>query len=302
MRRRLFIVLALLVASSACQRAAEPQQTLLLATIPPLGYILEELAGDSATVEVLLPAGASPHAFEPRPSDARRAQQAAALVYVSDEVDGWAARLDCAQRIALLELVPADRRLPAALETGHEHVHGDGCQHGDDDPHFWTDPLLVRELLPELARLLGELDPEGADAYQHNAQTFAAELEELDREVRARLKPHAGAAVILFHPSLRYLLERYGLELVAVIEPAPGKEPSPAELVRLLELARDREVRALFSEPQLSAGPVNAIAEALALPVYALDPLGGQSGRDGYRELIIYNAETLAGALAGPPE
>ena len=106
MRRRLFILLALLLACSACQRVAEPQQTLLLATIPPLGYILEEVAGDSATVEVLLPAGASPHAFEPRPSDARRAQQAVALVYVSDELDGWAARLDCSRRIALLDLVP----------------------------------------------------------------------------------------------------------------------------------------------------------------------------------------------------
>ena len=120
--------------------------------------------------------------------------------------------------------------------------------------------------------------------------------------MRARLEPYTGSAVILFHPSLRYLLERYGLELAAVIEPAPGKEPSPAQLARLLKLARQRRVRALFSEPQLPTGPVDAIAEALALPVHVLDPLGGQPGRDGYRELIIYNADTLAGALAGPSE
>jgi len=302
MRRGLFILLALLVACGACQRAAAPEQTLLLATIPPLGYILEEVAGDNATVEVLLPAGASPHAFEPRPSDARRAQRAAALVYVSDDMDGWAAQLDCPRRIALLGLVPEDRRLPAALETGHEHDHGDGCRHGDDDPHFWTDPVLVGDLLPELVRLLGDLDPAGAEIYLRNARTFAAKLEELDREVQSRLEPLAGSAVILFHPSLRYFLERYGLELAAVIEPAPGKEPSPAELARLLDVAREHGVRALFSEPQLPTGPVDAIAEALALPVFVLDPLGGRPGRDSYPKLIVYNAETLASALAGPAE
>jgi ABC-type Zn uptake system ZnuABC Zn-binding protein ZnuA len=52
-----------------------------VATITPLGFLVQELGGERVSVRVLVPPGASPHAFEPRPSDL--AAVAGAALFVS---------------------------------------------------------------------------------------------------------------------------------------------------------------------------------------------------------------------------
>jgi ABC-type Zn uptake system ZnuABC Zn-binding protein ZnuA len=170
------------------------------------------------------------------------------------------------------------------------------------DPHFWTDPIIVAHILPALAAELGRLDPAGAEEYRHNAKAFAAELESLDAELRAQLARYAGEPVVLFHPSMRYFLKAYNLELAAVVEAAPGKEPSPADLADLVNLVRTEKIRAIFSEPQLPPQAVEAIAEAAGVKVYVLDPLGKDDGARGYENMLRDNAGTLARAFQAPAE
>ncbi len=275
------------VAADAPAATAAPR---FVTTGPPVAAILAELVAGRAEVRSLVPAGASPHTYEPRPSDLAAAQQALGLFFVSPALDGWAARLPARARVELLGLVPRDLLLPN-LES-IEHAQGTA-----GDPHFWTDPLLVKAVLPALADALSRLDPGGAATYRANAAAFGARLDALDRATAQTLAPVKGRAVLLFHPSFQYLLRRYGLTIAGVLEPVPGKEPTPRLLQQFAGRAARDGVRAVFGEPQLPAGPVNALAEAAGIKAYQLDPLGGTAGRTSYAELIGYNARVLAEAL-----
>jgi ABC-type Zn uptake system ZnuABC Zn-binding protein ZnuA len=290
-------VCLLLLLTPGCQTAGE-RKVSFEATIPPLSAILQELTKGRAEVGLLIPPGASPHAFDPSPALARRVAQARAVFHVDRLTDGWVAELAGEQAIAVLELVPEQYRMEMVLPCEHEHHEHNGHRHGVTDPHFWTSPRTVKALLPALADQLAELDPAGTEDYRSNAEAFTVRLDALDEELTELLKPVEGQALVLFHPSFRYLLRDYGLELAAVIEPSPGMEPSPRDIVQLQQIAAEQGVSAVFTEPQLPPGPARALADAAGLPLYELDPLGGGEGRSTYLELLRYNAQTIARALA----
>jgi ABC-type Zn uptake system ZnuABC Zn-binding protein ZnuA len=193
-----------------------------VATIHPLAAILRELVPNATRVSVPVPPGASPHTFEPRPSDLRAVQSARALFFVSSELDGWATRLPAVRKIAVLDRILPEHRLPTAPD-------GKG-----PDPQFWTDPVTVKASLPGLTDVLCTLEEADCAVVRSNAARFSAELERLDREVQELLEPVRGAPVVLLHPSFRYFLRRYGLDLAGVIEPSPGREPTPALSIELV--------------------------------------------------------------------
>jgi zinc transport system substrate-binding protein len=269
-------------------------------TCPALAFILREVARGRADVVSLTPAGASPHTFEPRPSDLAEAERALGLFFVSPLLDGWAARLPARARVEVLRLVPGALAL-RSLESGADGhpaaAAGDAPAGAAADPHFWTDPLIVREIVPALAGAMTRLDPAGAATYERNASAFAARLTALDARIAARLAPVRGRPVLLFHPSFQYLIRRYGLRLAGVLEPFPGKEPTPRALQAAVALVAREGVKAVFSEPQLPRRPAEVLAEAAGIKVFVLDPLGGAPGRESYEELLDYNAGVLLEAL-----
>lgn len=304
-------------------------------TVHPAAAILREVVEGRADITRILPTGASPHTYEPRPSDVRAASDALALFYVAGNLDEWAAQFPAKRRVALIDLLPpADRldmgefhhshegeqgregesehpgHIDTDSDTDSDRVHpptspenreGEAGHPGSDpadreenlDPHFWMDPLAVKAVLPGLAEALSELDPGGREVYQRNATRFAVELDDLDRRLADILSPTRGAAVVLHHPSVRYLLNRYGFRLLGVIEESPGKEPSPRAIQDLVSEMKAAGVKAVFNEPQLASRPVEVIAEAAGVSVRMLDPLGGEPGRETYSDLLLFNAKAL---------
>lgn len=291
------------VADSATPDSAAAKPV-YVASILPLACILDGIVGERGEVHVLLPAGVSPHTYEPKPSDAAQAQGCVALFYVAPVLDGWAARHQAPAKIAVFDYVPPESRLPLVTEHRDvlpEHEADLSQDQARYDPHFWTDPLLVRSILPKLAGELSRLSPAETDTYHRNAEAFSAELTQLDGEVRGVLAPYAGEPVLLFHPSMRYFLKAYSLKFAGAVEVAPGKEPSPADLAEIIELARASHLKALFGEHQLSKKSVDAVSEVVGLPVYLLDPLGsGQSAAD-YLTMTQHNTQALATALGSTP-
>ena len=148
-----------------------------------------------------------------------------------------------------------------------------------------------------LAGRLAELDPTGASAYKANAAAFIEKLAAFDAELAQTLAPVRGRALILMHPSINYMLARYGIELAGVVEPAAGREPSPRDMHELTQRVGQRGVRAIFSEPQLPRRPAEALAEATGAKLGEIDPTGGVAGRADYFSLLRFNAAALAEAL-----
>lgn len=297
-RYRTVVVAALVVLVAACggdEPAPSADRPRFVTTIPPFEMILRPVVGDRGTVERLLDPGASPHTYDPTPSDLRAVSNATALVYGAEHLDGWAADLPADRRLGLVDLLPPSARLPFD-DDGHGADGG-----GTTDPHFWTDPRAVKALLPPLADTLCALDAAGCATYRANADSFATALDELDTRLDRMMAPVRETPVVLAQPFFRYFLRRYGPRLVGVVTPRPGTQPTARALRGLVGQARASGARAILTQRQLSDQAAAAVAEPTTLPLVQLDPLGGAEGRDTYAALLLSNARTLRDSLSQTP-
>lgn len=303
---------------------AAPAPVRVVTTIYPYASMVEAIGGHHVTVTHLLPAGASPHTFEPRPSQIRDVARAQLVISNGAQLDDWIAPLIAAgnprgEWLVLTDgiaLLPWTGSAGAGESHGHpddeaDHGHdgddGHGHGHGAFDPHIWLDPILVRdELAPRITDALTRLAPEHRASFEDNLARFQRELDALDADIREILAPVTRRRFISHHSAWRYFAARYGLEEAASISPSPGREPSAQWLARLTDLSRQLGVTTVLAEPQLNPQAARIIAEEIGGHVLLLDPLGGPSlpERSTYTELLRFNARILAEALgngSAPP-
>ncbi len=297
---RLAILLSCLaLISFGCQDTAttdEDADGLLFATtIYPFRSILEPIVGERGSVRNLLPAGASPHTYDPRPSDARAAANALVLYYGAPELDAWGARLASERTVTLIDMLP-----DSMVRDLHSRQDAGGAAHGHStgrDPHFWMDPLTVDALLPVLVDTLCAADPTYCTEYTENAGFFSERLSALHDSVKALIAPVASRSVLLSHPFLGYFLGRYGMRLAGVVEGIPGSEPTAHDMLRIVNDVRESGADAVLVLSQTPDRAARIVSETLSIPVIELDPIGGVDGRMTYEDLILYNAHTLRQAL-----
>lgn len=287
--------------------AAQAVEISIVVTIHPLALMLNEIGGERIEVHVLVPPGASPHSFEPKPSDLVRVSRADAFLKVGGGLDDWAARLfatasEDGQPAAVSSLLDLVGRKDASDGRGASHARSTHDGHGHDrasDPHIWLDPILVREeIVPALAALLIENDPAGRAYYQSRAARFRSRLGQLDGEIRLLLGIET-RHYIAFHNAWRHFAARYGLEEIAVVQEMAGEEPTPRELGNLVRDARRARAGAILVEPQLNPRIAQTLSAEFGGTTVLVDPLGDPTDqeRSTYPGLLRFNARAFRLAM-----
>ena len=103
--------------------------------------------------------------------------------------------------------------------------------------------------------------------------------------------------VLLSHPFFQYYLKRFNFDLVGIIEVSSGTEPTPKELKEIIDLVKERKVKAIFRHSQHSDRASQIISESTGIKIVALDPLGGVIDRKTYDEILLYNTNVIIEAL-----
>jgi len=287
------VVVAALFGGTACERQASSNKLTVVATIFPLADFVKNVAGDKVEVVTLLPAGASPHTYEPTPGDMEAVARATLLVVNGAGLDFWVEKLKSA---ASDNLVEVDTSVVLAKEglllSGDEHE-------GGVNPHYWLDPVLAQKQVEAIATALAAADPDNKDFYLENAAHYIAELQSLDEEIKNETQSFSTREFITFHPAWTYFAKRYGLVEAAVIEEAPGKEPTPEYIMHVIDVAKALKVKAIFAEPQFSTKAADSIAADSGAKVLLLDPIGGPglAGRDSYIALMRYDVGQMGEAM-----
>lgn len=279
----------------------------VVVSLPPYRDPIARLAGPDATVDVLLPTGASPHAFDPTPRDVARLQDAD-LVVMNGGVDAFVLTLldGLEGDVPVFVATDALAERGALWESGgaSDDDHGDepantSNAHADEEdgnPHVWLDPVLMAEVVRAVSGRLVTLAPARAEAIRAAERELVDELHALDEELRQTLASLRGAAFVPFHDAWPHFARRYELDLVLEIEPFPGREPGAGELARKVDAVRASGARAIFNEAQLPARAAHVLAREAGVNVATLDPLGDGGS---YGELMRRNARTIAETLTG---
>ena len=301
-RHIIFILLSAAAAfgagSAAAQSAAKPIPVFV--SILPQAYFVERIAGDRASVEVLIPPGKSPAAYSPTPTQISRLSKA--RVYFRIGVPFERALMPKIKNAAPNTLV-VDTRKGVKLRTmegrhDHEHErkhHHEGDMHGKDemdysegkDPHIWLDPLLVKIQAKNICDALIKLDPAGKAEYEANLKEFTGDLDIIHGKISKVLEPIKGEEIFVFHPAFGYLCDSVGMKQKAIeIE---GKSPKGRDLVEFIAKARREKVRVIFVQPQFDRNAAKKIAGAINGAVVSINPLA----RD-----YLANLENMADVIA----
>lgn len=277
--------------AAAARGEAVSERKVAAATIAPLASLTAMVAGPAWEVRTVIPPGVSPHVFDPAPHDVRRLAPALLLVAVGAGYDDWAGRLVAAS---------ASRAVVLDLGGSVGVRQGDGGDHDGEigrDPHWWLSPRLAARALPPIAEQLAAIDPAGAREYRARAREGARALGDLDAEIAGLLEGVKGRPIVAAHNSWAYFASDFGLENGGAIETAPGREASPRDLQRILDLVRARGVRTLFAEPQFSPTAARILASDAGIRVALVDPIGGVPGREDYAATLRFDARAFAKGL-----
>ena len=253
------------------------------ATIFPLFDIVREVGGPAVEPAVVLPPGASPHTFEPRPGAAKALAHAAVLFRIGHGLDDWAVRMAEASGVSRVVTVDAGVRLRRFADGGV-------------DPHYWlagqNGKAIARAVAAELVKLL----PGQRAGIEARLSAYLQRLDATDAEVRRILKDLPTRSIATLHDGFGYFADAYGLKVAAVFEPSGAREPGPRSVAEFERRVREAKLKAIFAEPQLSHDVVGAIARDLNAAVSTLDDLGGVPGRESYTELLLFDARQIAAA------
>ena len=257
------IILALLAAS--CVPETEVQDKIaVVVTVLPQAEFVENIGGEKVNITVMVPPGASPHMYEPTPSQMTAVARADMYIKVGSGIDF--------ERVWMEKLIAVGKdMLVVNCAGGIELQASTGDEHGGLDPHIWMSPLNTVIMVQNIYNGLVQVDPEGRTYYGQNRDAYLAKLTQLDRDIRKGLSRVTNRTFMVYHPAFGYFGREYGLTMLAVEE--EGKEPAPASLARLIEQAREYDVKVIFASPQFNPQSARVIADAIDGRVVFIDPL-----------------------------
>ena len=283
---------ALLAVSACSSNSTTPETNAQLPTVvvtySVLGNIVEQLVGDLATVNVLIPDGQDPHEFEPSAKDIESLNNA--NIVVSNGLDfeeGLEETLENAKTSGVNVFMAGDHITVRELsEEGHDH--------GSSDPHLWLSPAAMLEMLPALSEAISAAI--GADL---GAQSAALEstLVALDSEIKEIMSGFT-CELVSGHDEMGYFADRYGCEVIGAVIPSLSttSEASAGELADLKAEVEARGVAAIFTGLGTSPDVAEQLAselgvKAVTLSTHFLD------GVANYQEFMLRMVNQIAEAL-----
>jgi manganese/iron transport system substrate-binding protein len=269
--------------------AATSTRLIVACTISTLCSLVRSVGGREIDVTGIVPVGASPETYEPKPSDVVAVSHAQVLVENGLGLEAWLDRLLTAAAPRSLTRVILSDAIPAG-----EKVTG--------NPHLWMDPNYAAVYVRAIESALAHADPPHAAAYRENARIELMRLTALDKWIRNQIAsvPPDHRVMITFHDAWYYFDRRYGLKDVGAIEPSPGQDPSPGYFAHLIALARANHVHALFGEPQYSPKLAAALQASAGIKVLSNlydDSLDTEHSLTDYESMLRFDVAAIVAAL-----
>jgi zinc transport system substrate-binding protein len=271
------VVMVVLVFLAGCAPAAvdKPVATdstlVVTVSVLPQKYFIERIGGEHVQVNVMIPPGADPHTYEPKPEQMTSLSDSAAYFKVGitfEEV--WLKKM---QEInAEMKVVDTAAGITLMPEADGHADEADSQHEGEGlDTHIWTSPELVRTQVQNILDALVVLDAAHAEDYRANAEAFLADITQLQADIHAVLDSAPNRKFLVYHPAWGYFAREFGLEQMAI--ELGGTEPSAKELASIIQTAKTEKIKVIFVQPEFSQTAARTIASEIGGQVVAVSPL-----------------------------
>lgn len=276
-------------------------QMMVYTTVYPLYDFASKVGGDRIKIKNIVPPGGEPHQWEPAPRDLADIGGADVVIYCGTGMEYWLDKLLPSLNPAKVAVVNAGQNVPTQGADPKQGDPADYCQ-AAVDPHIWVDPLNAKVMVDNILAGLNQADPANKKFYAANAARFKKELDALHDEYQTSLAGAQGKEFVVSHAAFGYLAQRYGLKQVAVRGLSPEVEPSPGDMAHIVKIAREKEIKVIFTETTVSPKVAEALAGELSAKTLVLNPMDAltkedlAAGRD-YLHIMRENLKNLKLAL-----
>jgi zinc transport system substrate-binding protein len=273
-----FIFILAFCAQPSIALAERPEPLQVAVSILPQRFFVEKIGANLVEVEVMVPPGATPEQYEPKPRQMTALSRS--RIYFACGVPFetiWLPKLISAN--PAIQVIHTDgcikkRAIEAHsdLGEGSSNPAGGHVHENSDDPHIWLSPPLVILQARAIFEALASNDPQNRPSYETNYKAFISELVELDLKISRLFStiPKPGVFMV-FHPAWGYFADAYGLRQAPV--EVEGREPRARELDEFIKHARELGAKAIFVQPQYSPRPAKIVADAVGGGLVEADDL-----------------------------
>ncbi len=271
MNKIIFLLIITVVIFSCNSKRASINETgdVITVSILPQKTFVEKIAGDDFKVNILIPPGSSPAAYSLLPSQLIDIAKSAVwfrIGYIGFEYS-WKDKIAQANsKMKVVDLSEGLDLIADKVEQHGGHIHMQGV-----DPHIWLSPVLVKQMAKKILNELLILKPEKKDEYEDNYLKFSKEIDKINIEIKNKLKEFQGQKIIMFHPSLSYYVRDFGLVQYSL--ETGGKEPTPKQLARVVNLARDENLKIIYIQSEFDVAHARVFAEEIDGEIIQIWPL-----------------------------
>ena len=281
-------------------------QTNIVVSILPQQTFVEKIGGDKVKVIAMVPPGSNPHHYEPKTSQMKHISKAAIYFPIGFGFEEtWLPKF--ANQNKNMKFVEMTKDIERIMMKRHKHKVDDKHHHHDEhhtkhdnhhgdkkeskykeDPHTWTSPKNVKIMAKNIYDTLVQFDSINKEYYLNNYNSFVKEIEQTDARIKDIFSNMPkNSKFMVFHPAWGYFAKEYNLVQFAIeIE---GKDPKPKVLQKIIEEAREENIKAIFTQVEFSEKSAKVIADELNIKVIKETPLASNWSLN-----LIHVARTIA--------
>jgi len=300
MSRRLVLCAALaapLAIASPPTRAADTIK--VAASFTVLGDMVKQIGGERVEVKTFVGPNGDAHVYEPSPGDVKALADSKILVVNGLGLEGWMARLQKSSGFKG-KMITAT----TGVRTRQMEEEERGTTRKIIDPHAWQSLANGKIYVQNIRDGLIAADPPGKDTYQANAAKYLADIDTVEKDVKAKIDalPPARRKIITTHDAFGYFGATYGMEFIAPEGVSTESEASARDVAKIIRQIRAEKVPAVFLENVTDPRLLDQIARETGAKIGGTlysDALSDQKGPAAtYLDMFRHNAATLSEALS----
>lgn len=228
----------------------------IVVSILPQVEFVKKVGQEKVNVTVMVPPGANPHTYEPKPDQLQKLSTAHLYAKVGSGVEFELAWMD--------KLLQLNKKMEVVdLSKSIEII--------EKDPHIWLSPANAKQMTENFYQSLIKIDPANKDFYTKNKDAYLKELDELDSDIKKKLSLLKMRKFMVYHPAWIYFAKRYNLTEIGVEK--EGKEPSAKAMIDLVKQANQEGIKVIFISPQFSSDKAKTIAREFKGQVVTVNDL-----------------------------
>lgn len=300
---RFRLLLIILFLFDAGPSAAASGKLKIVTTVAPITDIVRNVGAGYVDVTGIVPEGTDSHTFEPVPTDAKILGAADIIIVNGLHLELPTLKLaENVRKSSTPILRLGDRTLK---EEDWRYDFSFPREQGHPNPHLWLNIALAMRYAEIIRDEMATLDPANKDGYARNTAAYLTALEKLDKRIFACVEtiPARNRKLVTYHDSFSYFAPRYGMIVVAAIQPSDFSEPGPQEVIRIIKQIRKEEVPAIFGSEVFPSKVMKQIARETG--VKFVDQLSDDhfpaAPNDSFIGMMSNNVAIMTGALGGTP-